>query len=74
MLIYIKLLWLICAVFTAGWYLAYFQGEYPEIAKEEYSKDLRNGWLFGLMFGPVNIFPILVFKAYKYGFMNPFKL
>lgn len=46
-------IWLICGLGAAGLYFAYFQGEYPNSAKDDYRKDLADGFLFGLIFGPI---------------------
>lgn len=68
------IIWLACATFTAGVFLAQSQRQWPSLADADYKSDRRTGWAVGLMFGPVSVpAAILCSSVLKLGFMNPFK-
>ena len=47
---------IICAIFTVGLTVGYFQIKFPIIAKEEYISDLGFGLFFGICIpSPMNI-------------------
>ena len=47
--------WVACAVGTAGFWFAYFQGEWPNSAKYNRREDLGDAMLVGLVFGPIGL-------------------
>lgn len=49
----VVIVWLACAVLTAGMDFAYFQGKFPTIAKESRREHMGSAWLSGLLFGPL---------------------
>ena len=61
--------WIICGVIGAGIYIAYFQREYPSIAKEARKEDMRFGFFWGLL-GPVGIIEAFFLSGFcKHGWM-----
>jgi len=62
-------IWTICGVLTYGITLAYFQRNYPEIAKEDYREDVGFSVLFGIV-GPIGLFVSLWGSGFaKHGLM-----
>ena len=66
-IILLSIIWIICGILTYGGYIAYFQGYYPTLAKEDCQKDKR--WaLFFAICGPIGLFAGWVVHGYKHGF------
>ena len=58
-------IWLICAIFSAGVFYAYFRGEYPATDPRE---ELGAALLFGIAFGPVGAIESVFLSSFlKYG-------
>ena len=51
---------------AAGWYFAYFQGEYPTLAERDRSTDSQ-GATIALVFGVAALFSASFMKVYRYG-------
>jgi hypothetical protein len=51
--------WLLCALFTAGATVAYTQNRYPTIAKKSYRQDMGFGIGYGLLAGPLAVAVVL---------------
>lgn len=47
--------WLACAIVSSGTFLAYFQGEWPNMAANNYREDLGAGLFYGVLFGPFGL-------------------
>jgi len=62
---------LVSSFICYGWYFAYFQKEYPLIAKNYYKANISDSIIFGLMyglFGPLGILiTLLDTKCAKHG-------
>lgn len=50
----ILIFWIICGYFQYGYYFAYFQKEYPRLAKKDYEQDKRIA-LETSFFGPIGL-------------------
>lgn len=51
--------WLLCGVIAFGFYFAYFQNKYPEIAEETRAGDYENGIMLSLC-GPMSLIATLI--------------
>lgn len=61
-------IWVVCAILSAGIEFAYWQGKYPEIAKDEYQEDLGVSLLRGMTMGPISLIMIFFLTGFcKYG-------
>jgi hypothetical protein len=58
--------WVCCGVWASGRTFAYFQDEYPELAKEYYKSDLMNARLV-ILFGPFVVPAILLICRPSHG-------
>lgn len=47
--------WVLCAVLTQGIMVAEFQARFPNLAVEDFRRDLGRGLAFGLMGGPISL-------------------
>ena len=60
--------YLICGLLSAGITFAYFQDEYPSIAKRDYKKDCFFAYLIGLIGGPCGLLVGIFFTKFaKHG-------
>ena len=58
--------WIACAIFFAGTFVAYFQGEYP--SGNDLRTDLGGGLLIGILVGPCAAFVgIFLSGFFKHG-------
>lgn len=53
MVLFIILAWIAAGITAAGFFVAYFQGEFTEVAEKGYAEDLGIGLGWGLMYGPL---------------------
>jgi len=69
-----SLVWVFCGVLTYGFSLAYFQGHWPEIAKQDYLRDCAYAFVLSFT-GIYGLIVILIEGEHKYGLMyrNPHK-
>ncbi len=58
--------WIVLGVFVYGLQMAYYQNEYPSIAKETYKEDVMWGIMY-FIFAPVSFIVIMIDGGFKYG-------
>ena len=66
-LLSISVIWIVCGIFVYGRTLAFFQGEFPNIAKTDRKLD-RNFALVSAAFGPFGLIVVLISGA-NHGYM-----
>jgi uncharacterized membrane protein len=71
-MIWFLLFWVSCGVLNHGLYFSYQQKNWPSIAKEHYSYQIRSS-LFVSIFGPMALISLIVFISSHGGFKG-FKL
>lgn len=59
--------WLCSGVASAGYLFAYFQGEYPLIAAQDYRRDLLMAWTTGVMAGPTGLIYVASMGGFQHG-------
>jgi hypothetical protein len=52
--------WLACGIAAMGLCMAYFQRKWPQLAEEDYAKDLAYGLVLGLFGGPVSLIAVSI--------------
>ncbi len=66
MITFWSVLWLLSFVLHYGISFAYWQKEFPFLAKEQYYSDMRFSIVMGI-FGPLSLIGQAVFLSSKYG-------
>lgn len=63
---------LLCGIAQATIMITYFQRKYPRLAKRDWRFDLANGWLCGLVTGPVGLVLAIFWSGFlQYGIKKP---
>ena len=63
-------IWLAAGVWSAGYYFAFFQDNWPSLAAADYQSDRRRA-LWGILFGPIGLFVEWAVGHMKYGWRWP---
>ena len=65
-LVLLVFVWIVCGYIHYGWYFAYFQKEYPKIAKNDYEKDKRAAFITSFL-GPIALLFDIACDFHKHG-------